>query len=164
MQYEIVPERTCILLPSMCILQGQMCPEAGKRQNGSANHSFPRKRKAQPFGWTFYGAGDEPSPPRAAGTPMVALPSSRQCPTIHRTVGWNCSSLFHPKKKSPAVWLDFFGAGDEPSPPRAAGTPIVALPSSRQCPTVHRTVGFNCSSLVTRKKSPAVWLDFLWSG
>ena len=28
-------------------------------------------------------------------------------------VGLNCSSLFHPKKKSPAFWLDFFGAGDE---------------------------------------------------
>ena len=73
------------------------------------------KKKAQPLGWTFlFGAGDEPSPPRAPGTPMVALPSSRQCPTVHRTVGWNRSSLFHPKKKSPAYWLDFlFGAGDE---------------------------------------------------
>ena len=73
-----------------------------------------REKKPNRFGWTFYGAGDEASPPRAPGTRMVALPSSRQCPTVHRTVGWNCSSLFHPKKKSPAVWLDFFfGAGDE---------------------------------------------------
>ena len=64
------------------------------------------------FGWTFYGAGDEPSPPRAAGTPMVALPSSRQCPTVHRTVGFNCSSLVTRKKAQPFGWT-FYGAGDE---------------------------------------------------
>ena len=72
-------------------------------------------------------------------------------------------SFIPEEKKSPAVWLDFFyGAGDEPSPPRAAGTPMVALPSSRQCPTVHRTVGFNCSSLVTRKRKaqPFGWTFF----
>ena len=62
---------------------------------------FPPAKKAQPVGWTFYGAGDEPSPPRAAGTPMVALPSSRQCPTVRRTVGWNGSSLVTRKKAQP---------------------------------------------------------------
>ena len=108
-------------------------------------------KKAQPFGWTFYGAGDEPSPPRAPGTPMVALPSSRQCPTVRRTVGWNGSSLVTRKKAQPFGWT-FYGAGDEATPPRAPGTPMVALPSSRQCPTVHRTVGWNRSSLVTRRK------------
>ena len=67
--------------------------------------SFTRKRKAQPFGWTFWGAGDEASPPRAAGTPMVALPSSRQCPTVHRTVGFNYSSLVTRKRKAqPFGW------------------------------------------------------------
>ena len=106
MQYEIVPERTCNPPPGMCILQIQMSPEAGNRQNCKENHSFARK-KAQPFWLDFFGAGDEASPPRASGTRRVALPSSRQCPTVHRTVGLNCSSLFHPKKKSPAVWLDF---------------------------------------------------------
>ena len=74
-------------------------------------HFSPAKKPSRLAG-LFYGAGDEPSSPRAAGTPMVALPSSRQCPTVHRTVGFNCSSLVT-RKKSPAVWLDFFGAGDE---------------------------------------------------
>ena len=59
---------------------------------------------------------------------------------------------FPPAKKPSLLAGLFYGTGHEPSPPRAAGTPMVALPSSRQCPTVHRTVGFNRSSLVTRKK------------
>ena len=73
-----------------------------------------REKNPNRFGWTFYGAGDEASPPRAAGTPMVALPSSRQCPTVHRTVGFNCSSLvFHPQKKPSLLAGLFYGAGDE---------------------------------------------------
>ena len=85
-------------LPSACPTREMFC--------------LPMK-KAQPFGWTFlFGAGDEATPPRAPGTPMVALPSSRQCPTVHRTVGFNCSSLVTRKKAQPFGWT-FYGAGDE---------------------------------------------------
>ena len=72
-----------------------------------------REKKPNRFGWTFYGAGDEASPPRAPGTPMVALPSSRQCPTVHRTVGFNCSSLVTRKRKAQPFGWTFYGAGDE---------------------------------------------------
>ena len=102
------------LPPAHCHPAGNARPSTGLL-DGIVRASFlTRSKKAQPFGWTFlFGAGDEASPPRAAGTPMVALPSSRQCPTVRRTVGWNGSSLVTRKKAQPFGWTFLFVAGDE---------------------------------------------------
>ena len=91
-------------------------PAGNARQSTGLSDSIVRAsspaKKPSRLAGLFSGAGDEASPPRAAGTPMVALPSSRQCPTVHRTVGFNCSSLVTRKKAQPFGWT-FYGAGDE---------------------------------------------------